>query len=86
MSLSTLILEAAPLGGPMGIFAGIAFFLIFAAVAYIAFRLLKKTVKMAFRIAVVIIILLIAVAGSVSLYFFGSGSTRPQRPTPARTR
>ena len=63
----------------IGIVAAVAFFLVFAAAAYIAFRLLRKTVKMAFRMAVVAVILLIAVAGSVSFWWLGSsGKSAPK--------
>jgi uncharacterized membrane protein YphA (DoxX/SURF4 family) len=50
--------------------AGIAavFLLVFLAVAFIAFKMLKRSVKMAFRIAIVGVILVIAVAGSVALW------------------
>ena len=63
-----------------GVIAAAAFFLVFAAIAYIAFRLLKKTVKMAFRIVIVGIILLIATAGSLSFWWIGAKSTRSERP------
>ena len=76
----TIFLDVAGLGGGIGIFVGVAFFLIFAAVAFIAFKMLKKTVKMAFRMAVVAIILLIAIAGSVSFWWLSS--SRPSRPAP----
>ena len=56
----------------VGIVAAVAFFLVFAGVAYIAFRLLRKTVKMAFRMAIVAVILVIAVAGSVSFWWLGN--------------
>ena len=41
------------MGGTGPLAAGLVFFAVFAAIAYVAFRLLKKTVKMAFRMAVV---------------------------------
>lgn len=73
MTQMTIFLETEPLGG-FGIIAA-TFFLVLAAVAYIVFRLLKKTMKLAFRMAIVIVILLIAVAGSVSFWWLGSGKT-----------
>lgn len=64
-----------------GIIAAVVFFLVFAGVAYIIFRLLKKTVKMAFRMAIVAVILAIAVAGSVSFWWLGhSKPTTKSRP------
>lgn len=74
----TILMDAAPLGGGIGIFAGVLFFLVFAVVAFVAFKLLKKSVKMAFRMAIVAIILVIAIAGSAAFWWMGSG--RPSRP------
>jgi NhaP-type Na+/H+ or K+/H+ antiporter len=71
--------------GASGIVAGVVFFLIFAAAAYIAFRLLKKTVKMAFRMAIVAFIVLIALVGGIFFYWKGS-STSSSRPRSAPTR
>ena len=45
----------APSGTMIGAIVAIAFFLIFAATAYVAFRALKKTAKMAVRMIVVVI-------------------------------
>jgi uncharacterized protein YqhQ len=80
----TLLLIAEMVGGTRMI-AAAAFFLIFVAVAYIVFRLLKKTVKMAFRMAIVTVILLIAVVGSVSFWWLGS-SKSTARPRPTQTK
>jgi len=55
-------------GGMLGIVGAAAFLFIFLAVAFIAFRMLKRSVKMAFRLAIVGVILVIAVAGSVALW------------------
>jgi len=82
----TILLGAAALGEGVGIVAAVAFFLIFAAVAYIVFRLLKKTVKMAFRMAIVAVILLIAIAGSVSFWWLGSSKSSTTRPRTTQTR
>ena len=79
--MSTLFF-APSIGGPVVIIASVAFFLVFAAVAYVVFRLLKKTVKMAFRLMIVAIILLIAVVGSISFWWLGSSGkpARAERP------
>lgn len=81
MNLATLF-DAAPLGGGIAVFGGVAFFLVLAVVAFIAFKLLRKTVKMAFRMLIVAIILVIAVAGGIAFFMFGTGKTptRPERP------
>ncbi|MFN6964603.1 MAG: hypothetical protein ACK4S4_12660 [Pyrinomonadaceae bacterium] len=71
----------------IGLVGGIAFFLIFAVVAYIAFRMMRRTVKMAFRMAVVTIILAVAVVGGLALYWFGTGSSTTSKPAaPSRSR
>lgn len=81
----TLFLDLAPEPGGVGTFAVVAFFLLALAVAFIAFKMLKKTVKMAFRITVVAIILAVAVAGSIALWAIGNA--RPVRPIqPARVK
>lgn len=80
----TLFLDVSPLGGGIGIFAAAAFFLVFLAAAFIAFKLLKRTVKMAFRLVIVAVILAVAVAGSVALWAFGTAKS--PRPTANRTR
>ena len=83
-----IFFDIPPTAGGIGIFAAVAFFLIFAAIAFIAFKLLKKTVKMVFRMAIVAIILVIAVAGSLSFWWLGGGKpSRPEpRPRPAQTK
>ena len=67
-----------PLSGGIGIFAGVVFFFVLLGVAFIAFKLLKRTVKMAFRLAIVGIIVVIAIAGSIAFFWLGSSkSVRP---------
>jgi phosphoglycerol transferase MdoB-like AlkP superfamily enzyme len=63
----------------IGIVAAVGFFLVFAGVAYIVFRLLRKTVKVAFRMTIVAVILLIAAAGSISFWWLSNGSSKPAR-------
>ena len=65
---------------PIGISIAVVFFLLFAAVAAIAFFMIRKTVKMAIRMVIVALIFLIAVVGSFALYF-GIGSTTTTRPS-----
>ncbi|MEO7540192.1 MAG: hypothetical protein ABIV21_09195 [Pyrinomonadaceae bacterium] len=81
----TLLFDVPAIGGSgVGLAAGGVFFVVFLVVAYIAFRLLKKTVKMAFRVAIVGLILAIAVAGSIALWAVGTGGSEPARPTRSR--
>ncbi len=81
-----LFLDIPEVGGGIGIFAAVVFFLIFIAAAFIAFKMLKRTVKMAFRIAIVAVILAVAVAGSVALWAFGTSKTPHPQPRPTQTR
>jgi phosphoglycerol transferase MdoB-like AlkP superfamily enzyme len=80
-----LLLDVAPVAGGIGIFAAAIFFLVFAAVAFFVFKMLKRTVKMAFRMAIVAVILAIAVAGSIALWAFGGGGSS-ERPRATRPR
>ena len=84
MILETLLFDISPVSGGIGVILGLGFFFIVAAVAFITYRMLKKTVKMAVRMTIVVAILLIALIGSVALLLFssGSGGSRPVRPTP----
>ena len=80
-----ILLDVAPVGAGIGAAAAGLFFVVFAAVVYVVFRLLKKSVKMAFRLTVVAVIQLIAVAGSVSFRWLGSSKpARPERPRPTQ--
>ena len=81
------VLLIAAMIGATGLIAAAALFLVFVAIAYIVFRLLKKTVKMAFRLAIVAAVLLIAVAGSVSFWWFGSSKpAKAERPRQTQSR
>ena len=80
------LLDIAPSGSVVGVGVAVAFFLLLAGAAYIAFRALKKTVKMAIRMAVVAAILVIAVAGSLSLWYFSSEATPKLKPPVERKR
>jgi hypothetical protein len=64
---------------------GVAFLAILA-VLYFVFRLLKRSVKMAFRLALVAAIAAIMLAGAISLWWFGSGTAEKPKAKPASTR
>lgn len=76
------MLDIAPELGTAGIAAVVGFFLVFLAVAYIAFRLLKRTVRMALRMTIVAAILLVAIAGSIYIYLNRTSYKPHPRPTP----
>ena len=80
------LLDIAPSGGVIGAGVAVAFFLLLAGTAYVAFKALKKTVKMAVRMAVVIVILVVAVAGSFSLWYFSSEAKPKLKPPVERKR
>jgi len=51
--------------------AGLIFILVVAAIGYIAFRILKKTVMFALRLLLFFVILLVALVGGLALWNFG---------------
>ncbi len=80
MSFSAFLFDSAPSVGTVGVVVAVSFLLVFLGVAFVAYKALRKTVKMAFRLAVVGVILVIAIAGSVSLWYFSSGGSRKLKP------
>jgi phosphoglycerol transferase MdoB-like AlkP superfamily enzyme len=82
-----LFFDEPAIGAPLGVLFAVVFFLILAGAAFIAYKMLRKTVKMAFRMTIVAVILLIALAGSITLWWYGSTSpsTRQER-APSRSR
>lgn len=83
MIFDALLLYAAPSTGTIGAIVAAAFFLTFIIVAYVAYKALRKTAKMGFRMAVVAVILLIAFFGSLSLWYLSIGGTAPNLRPPA---
>ena len=75
----------APTGEMFGLIVAVSFFLVLTGTAWIAFKALKKTVKMAIRMMVVVVILVVAVVGSVSLWYFSS-DVMPRLKPPAERR
>lgn len=70
--------------GNAGIIAAAVFLFVFIAAAFIVFKMLKRTVKMAFRVGIVAVILAVAVAGSVAVWALGSGSAEKSKPARSR--
>jgi hypothetical protein len=80
MSNYIFLVQVAPSGTVIGAIVAVTFLLVFLAVAFVAWKALKKTAKMAFRLTVVGVILVIAVAGSASLWYLSSGGTPKLKP------
>ena len=55
--------------------AAIVFILVMLVVAYVAFRILKKTFKMALRAIIVLIIIGVAIVGGIALWSMEVGNT-----------
>lgn len=71
--------------GSIGIVAAVIFFVVFIALASIVFSMIRRTVKLAFRLAIVSVLLLIAVTGAVSLWWFtGAETPSTQRQSNSR--
>ena len=87
-----LFFDMPPVGGVVGLFAGVVFVIICIAAAVVAFFVLKRTFKMAVRITIVGIILVVAVVGLISFVWIGVANSPPRprpgpspRPSPTRT-
>ena len=69
-----------PSSGAIAAGAGIVMLIAIAAVSYIAFRIFRRTLKMAFRMALLAAILVALLGGSLGLWWIGS--SRPATRTP----
>ena len=52
--------------------------------AFIVWTMLRRTLKMAVRMTIVVVLLLIALVGGVSLWWFAQGNSAAKRPAPTR--
>lgn len=85
--MSFLLADVGVPGGTTTLIAGVGLFLILAAAAYVMFRILRKTVKMAFRMAMVVTVLFAFLVGAIAIYWFGTGtSSKPTRPQRTQSR
>jgi len=73
--------------GTISVLLAIALVFVVLGSAFFAFVMLRKTVKMAIRLIIIGVILLIAIVGSVSFLWFSSGSNdNSPKPRPANSR
>jgi tetrahydromethanopterin S-methyltransferase subunit D len=85
--MSLLLFDAGIPGGTTSVIAGVGLFFILVAAAYVMFRFMRKTVKMAFRMAMVVTVLFTFVVGGLAIYWFGIGTTsKPPRPAKVKPR
>jgi uncharacterized membrane protein YqjE len=88
MSIATMLFELGMQGGAAIAAVGVAFILVMAGVALLAYRMLRKTMKWAFRMAIVGVILMIALIGGGIMIWYSMKSTPapPRRAEPTRPR
>ncbi len=62
-----------------GIVAAVIFFVVFVGVAMFVFSMIRRTVKLAFRLMIIGVLLLVAVAGAAGLWW-GFGTANNGKP------
>jgi 4-amino-4-deoxy-L-arabinose transferase-like glycosyltransferase len=70
--------------GSIGIIAAVIFFIVFVALAMIVLGMIRRTMKLAFRLAIVGVLLVVAVVGAISLWWF-AGASKPNQNRPPAT-
>lgn len=80
-----ILFDVSPISSGIGIALAVALLLVCLAISFIAFKMLQKTVKMAIRLIIVAVIILIALVGGTALIFMGSSSA-PVKPPVKTTR
>jgi glucan phosphoethanolaminetransferase (alkaline phosphatase superfamily) len=80
MVIDFLLLDVAG-PGPASSFAGLALFFVIAAIALLVFFILRKTLRLLFRLAILVLILILGFIGSAAIFFtnpFGTNGGRPK--------
>jgi len=85
MGLFAFLVEV-PSIGTAGAIGGLLIFVVAAAIAFVVFRILRKSLRIAFRLALVVAIMVIAAVGVGSLWWFGTDDNPQKRPSPTRRR
>lgn len=70
--------------GAYGVVAAVVFFILMIGVAMVVFSMIRRTVKLAFRLLIVGVLLLIAIAGASSLWWFSGANSAKTRPANSR--
>lgn len=65
---------------------GIMIFAATGVFAYVLFRILRRSIRIAFRLALLAAILAVGAIGGVSFWWFNSGDAPAERPRPTRKR
>jgi hypothetical protein len=79
-----MLFDISPIPAGVGFGMAAVFFLFCAVIAFVSFKMLKRTVKMAVRMTIVALILLIALIGGISLLYFNSGTGGAKTPIQQR--
>lgn len=86
MTLPSTMLDSAPNLGAnaAGLLIGGAIFLVALAIAVIAFKILKKSLKMAFKVVLVVMLLIVLGLSAIGffVYRFIEGQSSPSKSTP----
>ena len=85
MNPTTLLLDIAvvPGGAVTVTLLAIGIFLVFAVAAFISFTMLKRTVKLAVRLIIAGIVLLIALVAAISFMYYSSSGSSSKPAAPA---
>ena len=86
MSRLIALFVEVPSIGTAGAIGGLIIFVVAAAIAFVVFRILRKSLRIAFRLALVVAIMVIAAVGVGSLWWFGTDDSPKQKAAPTRRR
>ncbi len=84
--IANVLLQFAPSGSTIGAVVAITFLIMFLGIAFVAFKALKRTVRMAFRLTAVGVILMVGVIGSTILWYYSSSGPPKLKPPTERRR
>ena len=76
------LLQATPSPSAIGAIIGFVFLVMLVGTAFLAWKALKTTARMGFRLAVVMVIMAIGVAGAVTFWWYASDAKPKIRVAP----